>query len=396
MTLKRPIVISFFISIIIMLIVIFMPMHWLEGLIDDQTIENSAHERNADAMYQGEVIQSRMFEDDHFLPLFGSSELSSLSQFHPSNYFEVNNKGFTPFLIGRGGTQSLINFLMISPHYKELDGRKMMFILSPQWFDQNGLIQDYFSTNFSKVQAYNLAFNNNLDETLKKKVIKRLLTYNDVKDDTLLKTIYEGETSDSFIVKMKGLFFKPAAYLNKNILEKKDFIHALLLKEPDYKTTDRDGIKNKSFDELKQYASKVGKEEVTTNDFSIQDSYYDEYIKDNFAKKKNVYRNKSYSVSPEYGDLRMLLDLLKNANAKPEFISVPVNGFWYDYAGFPKEKREAYYQKVNELVSSYGFKVDDYSDHEYEDYFLKDIMHVGWKGWVYLNRDMEELHSGSR
>lgn len=392
MTLKRPIVISFFIAIVIMMIFLFTPISWLQGLIDDQIIENSAHERNAAVMYQGEVIQSRMFEDKHYLPLFGSSELSSESQFHPSNYFKVNDKGLTPFLIGRGGTQSLINVLMISPNFDKLAGRKMVFILSPQWFEENGLIQDYFSTNYSKLQAYNLAFNNDLDKTLKKKVIKRLLTFNDVKEDTLLKTVYEGETSNSFMDKMKGLFYKPAAYINKNILEKKDFIQTMLLKEPSYKTTDAAAIKDKNFEYLIQYATEVGQGQVTTNPYSIQDSYFNDYIKGNFAKYKNRYQNRSYSASPEYDDLGMLLDLLKEAKAEPLFISVPVNGNWYDYAGFPEERREAYYQKVKELIASYGFSVADYSNHEYEKYFLKDVTHVGWKGWVYINRDLDAFY----
>jgi len=30
-------------------------------------------------------------------------------------------------------------------------------------------------------------------------------------------------------------------------------------------------------------------------------------------------------------------------------------------------------------------KTADFSDKEYEKYFLKDIMHMGWKGWVYFD-----------
>ena len=47
-----------------------------------------------------------MFEDSKYLPIFGSSELSRLDEFHPSNYFQVNNQGFTPYLVGKGGDQS--------------------------------------------------------------------------------------------------------------------------------------------------------------------------------------------------------------------------------------------------------------------------------------------------
>ncbi len=38
----------------------------------------------------------------------------------------------------------------------------------------------------------------------------------------------------------------------------------------------------------------------------------------------------------EYDDLQIILELFKEKNVKPLFISVPVNGPWYDYTGFRK------------------------------------------------------------
>lgn len=49
---------------------------------------------------------------------------------------------------------------------------------------------------------------------------------------------------------------------------------------------------------------------------------------------KNKDINRSYGVSKEYGDFQLVLDVLKQAGAKPLFISVPVNGQYYDYTGF--------------------------------------------------------------
>lgn len=33
----------------------------------------------------------------------------------------------------------------------------------------------------------------------------------------------------------------------------------------------------------------------------------------------------------------MMLDILKDAGAEPMFVTIPVNGKWYDYTGFPKK-----------------------------------------------------------
>lgn len=29
---------------------------------------------------------------------------------------------------------------------------------------------------------------------------------------------------------------------------------------------------------------------------------------------------------------------------------------------------------------------------EYEDYFLKDVMHLGWKGWVYVDEAIDKYY----
>ena len=32
------------------------------------------------------------------------------------------------------------------------------------------------------------------------------------------------------------------------------------------------------------------------------------------------------------------------------FVTIPVNGKWYDYTGFPKKGRTDYYKKVNKQI----------------------------------------------
>ena len=38
-----------------------------------------------------------------------------------------------------------------------------------------------------------------------------------------------------------------------------------------------------------------------------------------------------------------------------------------------------------------GFTYADYSEHEYDPYFMRDTIHIGWKGWVYLDEDMQKF-----
>ena len=47
-----------------------------------------------------------------------------MDAYHPSNYFKVNPAGFTPFLIGTGGTQSLAHILNMTSTMDELEDKK--------------------------------------------------------------------------------------------------------------------------------------------------------------------------------------------------------------------------------------------------------------------------------
>ncbi|MFP9202670.1 D-alanyl-lipoteichoic acid biosynthesis protein DltD, partial [Enterococcus faecalis] len=83
---------------------------------------------------------------------------------------------------------------------------------------------------------------------------------------------------------------------------------------------------------------------------------------------------------------------LKDAGAEPMFVTIPVNGKWYDYTGFPKKGRTDYYKKVNKQIRAKGFQVADFSGHEYDPYFMKDTIHIGWKGWVYVDKAIDEFY----
>ena len=105
--------------------------------------------------------------------------------------------------------------------------------------------------------------------------------------------------------------------------------------------------------------------------------------------------NGSFSESPEYGDLKLFLNVCDELELEVMLINVPVNGYWYDYTGFPKEEREKYYENIREIAKEYGVKLLDLSNHEYTPYFLKDIMHLGWKGWVYIDEGIYEFYKES-
>lgn len=121
------------------------------------------------------ILQQKMLADPKYLPMYGSSEFARMDAFHPSNYFKVKPEGFTPFLLGRGGTQDLVHVLNFASTMDQLKDKKMVFVLSPQWFVPQGIDETHFAPNFSKQQGYHFIFNNDLKPEMKKQNCKAFI-----------------------------------------------------------------------------------------------------------------------------------------------------------------------------------------------------------------------------
>ncbi|ATL41409.1 D-alanyl-lipoteichoic acid biosynthesis protein DltD [Bacillus velezensis] len=365
---------------------IAVPASWLTRFIPEKRVEESAAALNPN-MFQGLYLQNKMFEDSKYLPIFGSSELSRLDEFHPSNYFQVNNQGFTPYLVGKGGDQSLIHAVNFAAHYQQLKGKKLVFIVSPQWFIKKGSDEQHFAPNFSSLQALDLAFNNQIDPAVKKNMMKRMLRFKVVQHDAVLSELYKGMVNGQSW-KVKAVM--PAAKAYYSLLEKKDLYYSMGENKGPERTIS-ENLKGKSWSELKTAAAQLGERSSKSNPFYIDDASYKK-IKKKVKRVKGINKGRTYAKSVEYHDFEDMLDILKDAGAEPMFVVIPVNGKWYDYTGFPKKGRTDYYKKVTKQIKAKGFQVADLSGHEYNPYFMKDTIHIAWKGWVYVDKAMEQFY----
>jgi len=361
------------------------------------TMDYVAGAQSAD-IFQGTILQQVGLETTDILPIYGSSEFSAWSDFHPTALFAGKPTGFTPFLIGRGGSQSLIHVLNVASQSQALRDKKVVVVLSAQWFTPEGISANYFASNLSPLQVYRLLYNSQLDPGTKQQIATRLLQFPDImKSYPVLSTLLTSYVHHDDDAKSRALMlgYSSLGRLEMAALELKDAVKSVKLLQPiNEKLAGIEGVTTavkplKPWEELSEQAEKVGKTAVTNNSFGVMDSYYLEYMKENISVSKGSSRNAKLSTSPEYDDLELLMEVLQQAGAKAMFVIVPVNGLWADYTGFPLGERQTYYQRVRQMVENKGFQVADFSGHEYDPYFLKDIMHLGWKGWVKVDEAMD-------
>ena len=355
----------------------------------------TASERLLPSLFQGTLLQSLALRDPTVVPMYGSSEFSHGGPYNPMKLFAGKRTGWTPYLVGHAGSVDLIQALYAGA--QDLKGRKIVLSLSAQWFHPGGVSQSSFAANFSALQAYKLMSNPALTVPTKKALAQRLSKFNEVKKSyPVLEGLLEnyGQTAPS--ARLQESLYWPAAKVEMASLEIQDaWKTTKVLEHLPAKTVARNAkLKpNKTplnwAGMLKTATANVAKNE-NSNPFGINNHVFETRFK-NLRKEKNSARKGRLYPSPEYTDLNLLMQVLKEEGAKPIFLIQPVNGLWYDYTGFPKQQRQKYYNKIRQMAAGYGFATADFSGHENDKYFMDDPSHPSEKGWLEFDKALDKF-----
>ena len=328
---------------------------------------------------------SRNIEEDSVLML-GSSEFhhGKKTKYHPTAIFR--SLGMNVMCIGAAKNQCLSHAITVGAIAPEMKNKKVVLILSPSWFSKEGIDQDGFSARFSGSMYEAFIKNESISNETRKAVAERvnyLLEKSPGAGEEAgraEKIHLDGEKklSDGITFITKRWFSREKELINVGLMwkatgEKNNDEYTISPKgeEPDWDALARDAD-----------ASLEGK---TNNPFNMKDKLYNTKIKPTEAARKNADEGRTYENSPEYDDLRLFLDVCKEQNMEVLLVMLPVNGWWYDYTGFAKEKRETFVTGVHAIAEEYGAKTADFFDESYTYGFLEDVVHPAGKGWVKIN-----------
>lgn len=331
--------------------------------------------------------------DDSSIVVLGSSELSAADELaYPPSLFNNGNSNYNMILMGAGYLQGVPQAVNVGALQNNIKNGKVVLILSPQWFSESGLTSDAYCSRFEEANYIEFLKNANISAATKTAVSNRM------------EVLLASDPATLQRVKQYNAIYlhhslNPVSYAKLWAYEA--FINAKTRFELARELDNLEEVggslveaENLDFDALKQQAFTVGEEECTNNSFGVYDDYYDTYLREDIEGLKGSKESETFAVSPEYDDFRLFLDVCKETGIEPLIISMPVNGRWYDYTKHSKADRNTYYQNIRNICSEYDVKLVDYSDREYELYFLKDVMHMGWKGWVHLDRDVYSFFRG--
>lgn len=319
-------------------------------------------------------------EDVSLQLVLGSSELSSPVAQNPSRFLPANITDFDLFVSGRGYTQSLVQALMLSAMGETVD-KKVVLIVSPQWFTPAGLSPEAFQTVFSQAAYEGMLRDDKLPAETRDALKARAAALGavDPPPDDIRELVETTSKSVSNVAAGRVEILKSAQSAAP--------YHAPYAVQEGAVPVDE-------FDwESALEAAAAEGDAASSNEFNVYDDYFNRYMVPTLASLKDSAPGADYSVdSPEWSDLELFLDVADAHDIDVLLVSVPMNALWYDYIGYDEAKRARYYDRVRSVAKNNDVQLADFSTKEYEPYFLADVMHLGWKGWLDVTRSVVDFN----
>ena len=381
---------AFLISIVLVLItLVILNKTYIKKIEDYYKVnDNSVRYSTAFEKYKSKDIILENITPKTLI-LLGSSELTTTinEEYHPKKIFNYDD--FNIMQIGVGNSQNIIHAATIGSIGNDIRNNEIVMIQSIQWFDnKNGILKDAFLSRISSEHVYNTMANDKISKETKEKFINRVIELSST--NKVLNKKYR--SYKKYFVQEQGNF------ITGEFLKLDNYFYKLKNKYEFFKNKGREnyplsGKKTPDYDwkELDEKVTEQAKERTNNNDYQIDNTYYDKYIKTKYDQLKNSSKNTKYDESKEYDDLDILLSIVKDLNLNMKFAILPANGKWSDYTGIDSEKRQVAYNNLKEIAKKNNIEVMDYSSKEYEEYYMYDAMHLGWRGWIDFERDLYKL-----
>ncbi|WP_180752705.1 D-alanyl-lipoteichoic acid biosynthesis protein DltD, partial [Lactococcus fujiensis] len=376
-------------------LLIFLPFNVAPKYSKQELNEFAADPSNR-LNFIGYTSKEQSFANKDYLPILGSSELEHVNPFHPTSFFMRYPDKYVPYLIGMPGTSSLTHYFYLNSVSNELKNRKIVFIISPQWFTQRGINESAFEQFISKgeIYAWMKSANPNTMET--RVMAQRLLEFKGAEDDALiangLRALADGkkinplshlliDATYQIWKKEDTLFSGISTIRNKNI-------NVL----PKMEKTSQSLPKIKNVNTLDKMAVNYAENTQDNNPFDVNNRVWLTNLGPRWKKLKGYQDKVSYLSSPEFTDFQALLNFFAQNHDQVQFIIQPVNDKWYRYTGLSMPMMKDFSKKITSQLRSQGFnEITDFTDQYNTPYFIGDTDHFGSVGWLQANLAIQKF-----
>lgn len=332
------------------------------------------------------MIKARTALGDNPRLLMGSSELDIIepASSHPDNFFGKNNYGFSTISVGKAGYQSLWQAIELGALDAKgaVPGDKVALIAGMQWFMNDEESSKAFMNCFSADSYQSLMHNPSISEKTKQELSLRAEELGIAAEELEL-------YSSSFLPDVIDRKFDDLV----NGVERRNGI-AESLKDntaiPESRFTPES---EPDWNSLTEISLEEAESSCVTNELGVYDEYYEKYYRpwveeiDQSSPPETFY---DWSEN-ELKDFEIFLKVCKDTGIEPLIIIMPVKASYYDLTEHNYESRQAYYDMIRNSCESYEVQYLDLSPYEYDTYFMRDVMHLGWTGWIHVDQALYDF-----
>lgn len=331
-----------------------------------------------------DFVTNNMSDDGHLC--FGSSEWyvsKNRVSMCPQAVFGENNAGVDMTYIGEGYDQSLWQAIAAGAYggSGKVRNRKVMVVVSPQWFFKGSGDEDKFYTKFS-YSLYRACMQSAQLSDQTKAYLRRRCSELGIDAQRLAAASHDTPLDA----------INDAAFAAADSWRLRSQIPNIVSLAPTKSATRASGqpTGEPDWDTLLASAEAEGQAACTNNDFGV----YDEFWEKNHTYDPELFQSFD-DASDEYADFACLLQVCREVGFEPLVCILPVHGQWYDVSNVSSDERQRYYEAIRETCQKAGASYADFSPYEYERYFLCDTVHPGWKGWVRIEQAFYDFVNGN-
>lgn len=329
----------------------------------------------------------------HFVPFFGSSEWSRMDKMHPSVLAEAYQRSYRPYLLGQRGSASLTHYFGIQQINSQLKDRQAVYLISPQWFVRKGANASAFQNYVSTGQIVDF-LQQQTGSPYDRYAAKRFLRLNpDTIFTKMMEKVAKGKTLSSSDKENLDLQAKIFEKVDSFFSQFRFVNHQENIILPQVEQLPREF----SYEELEKIATQDGQYSSTNNSFGIEDEFYNKRIKNQLNYIEGSQKNFTYVQSPEYNDLQLVLNVMAKNHTDVLFVIPPVNSKWAAFTGLDLEMYEKSVAKIKYQLQSQAFdNIADFSKDGDKPYFMQDTIHMGWNGWLAMDKSVNDFISQER
>ena len=330
-----------------------------------------------------DFVRANLPEDS--LLMLGSSEFSTpastVAQV-PAQVFGTTNYGVRPMLVGEAFDQALWHAIALGALADGgLPRNKVVLVVSLGEYTDGGLDNASFGERFSYTLYQAFCKNERIDAETRA-YVRRRLAEQGIDEATL-----RAASGDDPLASIDGcvLSLIDDLRLRGQLIDVRS--RGIARAQGDVVAPDWDALRNEALSEAMRRS--------TTNEWGAEDEFWKTELAPVLDKLQGARAEETYTDTPEYDDLACFMDVCAECGVQPLVVIEPSMGPYYDHIGISAETRAAAYQRIRDVVLAHpGARLADFSDREYERYFLFDIVHFGWTGWIDAERAIYEFAQG--